>query len=86
MAEPVRGKPGKKAHDRWDDAETTMLIDTWAPIYKCRRDGEIDPWVPEAQLPHVRTDRHLVIEDWRAVASAVNEFRDGACLDSHQTP
>ncbi|CAN6342207.1 unnamed protein product [Urochloa humidicola] len=86
MAEPVCGRPAKRAHGRWDDAETAVLIETWAPIYKRRCDGEIDPWVPEARLQRVRADRRLVIEDWRAVASAVNAFRDGARLDSHRTP
>ncbi|CAN6337768.1 unnamed protein product [Urochloa humidicola] len=86
MAEPVRGRPAKRAHGRWDDPETGVLIDAWAPIYRRRRDGEIDPWVPEPRLHRVRADRRLVMEDWRAVASAVNAFRDGARLGSHRTP
>ncbi|CAN6164118.1 unnamed protein product [Urochloa humidicola] len=86
MAELVCGRPAKRAHSRWDNAETVVLIETWASIYKHRCDGEIGPWVPEARLRRVRTDRRLVIEDWCAVASAVNAFRDGARLDSHCTP
>ncbi|KAL6848519.1 hypothetical protein ACP4OV_021813 [Aristida adscensionis] len=85
MAERVRPLPPKRAFGRWRDDETAALIEASAPLYRRRRDGEIDAWVPLPQHRVVRRSRNLVAEDWRAVAVAVNARRAAAGLASHRT-
>ncbi|KAK3138918.1 hypothetical protein QOZ80_5AG0375170 [Eleusine coracana subsp. coracana] len=69
----------KLARGHWSDEETAALIASWAPLYQRRRTGEGDMWAP----PPNRLA--LVLEDWRAVASAVNAYRAGAGLGSSRT-
>lgn len=77
----MAGQPQRTvARGHLSDAETAALIDSWAPLYRRRRDGEGDMWV----LP-ARRSRALVLEDWRAVATSVNAYRAGAGLDSVRT-
>jgi len=80
-------EPTKQAElRRWSPGETAVLIDAWAPLYRRRRGGQSDVWVPRDQRGRARSFRDLVPEDWRAVAAAVNGYRAEAGLTTDRTP
>ncbi|KAL6610126.1 hypothetical protein ACP70R_040095 [Stipagrostis hirtigluma subsp. patula] len=73
-----------RAHGKWSVPETDVLVEAWAPLYRRRRDGQADAWIPPHQHKKVRKWRNLVAQDWRAVATAVNAYRAGEGLGSHR--
>lgn len=87
MAAALQPRSFSRAYGRWSDAETAAFINSWALLYVRRRGGKGDMWLPQQQHLLVRrarghSSRALVVEDWRAVASAVNSHRADAGLGS----
>ncbi|RLN31190.1 hypothetical protein C2845_PM05G23840 [Panicum miliaceum] len=74
-----------RARGRLSDGETAVLIKAWQPLYERRGAGEIDPSVPARWHRRVRS-RCIVAADWRAVATAVNAYRDSKSLGSYRDP